>query len=152
MKYDLTRLNSNIDSSIDININYSFNKDEIMETDLINLDCHIEGMITKNSLGNYHLSLTITGEMILPCAITLKEVKYPFNIEIDDDIDNLMENYVYSSELDIYPIVWENILMEIPMRVVSEDAKNYQASGDGWSFTTNNENTSSPFDELKDLL
>ena len=42
----------------------------------------------------------------------LKATFYRFNEKRnDDDIDNLMENYVYSSELDIYPIVWENILM-----------------------------------------
>lgn len=153
VKYDLKRLNSNIDSSININEDYEFSKDEISGTDLINLNCHIEGSITKNSLNNYHINLNISGLMILPCAITLKEVEYPFDIDIDNDIDELLDNVNYTNSIDISPIVWESILMEIPMRVVSEDAKDYQISGDGWNFTTEeNEKTSSPFDELKDLL
>ena len=152
MKYDLTRLNSNIDSFVDINLDYEFSQDEMSGTDLIKLNCHIEGSITKSSMNNYHISLKLDGEMVLPCAITLKEVKCPLNIEIDDDIDNLIENYTYTNEIDIYPIVWNSILMEIPMRVVSDEATDYEASGDGWTFTTNNEKTSSPFDELKDLL
>ena len=43
--------------------------------------------------------------------------------------------------------------MEIPMRVVSDKAKDISLKGDGWRFTTEEEdNSSSPFDELKDLL
>ena len=41
--------------------------------------------------------------------------------------------------------------MEIPMRVVSEEAKNYKIEGDGWKLVTEEEH-SSPFDELKNLF
>ena len=154
MIIDITRLNSNIVDSIDINIDYSFNKEELENTELIDLNCHVEGDITKNSLNNLFLNIRIDGLMILPCAITLEPTEYHFCVDINDDIDNLTENSKkYTNTIDIFPIIWENILMEIPMRVVNEKAKNVSLEGDGWKFITEAEDsTSSPFDELKDLL
>ena len=34
--------------------------------------------------------------------------------------------------IDILPIIWENILMEIPMKVVSDNTNNIVTSGNGW--------------------
>ena len=64
-----------------------------------------------------------------------------------------MENFDknYRNSIDIFPIIWENILMEIPMRVVSDEAKDYKIEGEGWKLVTEEEH-SSPFDELKDLF
>ena len=156
MIFDITRLNNNIDKSIIVNEKYSFSKNELSGTDLLELnDVSIDGEIFKNSLGNIELSLEVNGVMVLPCAITLKPVNYPFNIEISGELDELMEenSKKFQNTIDILPIIWENILMEIPMRVVNEKAQNVSLEGDGWKFITEAEDsTSSPFDELKDLL
>ena len=57
------------------------------------------------------------------------------------------------TRLDILPIIWENILMEIPMRVVSEDAEDVELSGDGWRLITDDEKKeNSELSKLKDLL
>jgi len=44
--------------------------------------------------------------------------------------------------------------MEIPMRVVSEEAKNSDINleGDGWKFVTEEEEKTSPLSELMDYL
>ena len=158
MKYDITRLNNNIDKSIIINEVYSFKKEELSGTDLLSLDnVNIDGELFKNSLGNIELDLTVSGNMVLPCAITLKPVDYPFNIQISGEIDELTENLeenskIFQNTIDILPIIWENILMEIPMRVISDEAKNsdIKLSGDGWQFVGDEENTNNPFGELLD--
>ena len=97
--------------------------------------------------------------MVLACAITLKPVNYPFSIEISGEIEELMENFDekernFQNSIDILPIIWENILMEIPMRVVSEEAKNSDINleGDGWKFVTEEEQKTSPLSELMDYL
>ena len=157
MNYDLTRLNNNIDKSITINETYSFSSEELKGTDLLKLDnVKINGELFKNSLGNIELNVVVDGVMVLPCAITLKPVDYPFNIEISGELEELMEEFVnfstnFQNSIDILPIIWENILMEIPMRVVSPDIKDKEISmsGDGWSFTTSDcENNSSSLSEL----
>lgn len=160
MQFDIIRLNNNIEKIIPINETYSFTQDELMGTDLLKLDnVRVEGEIFKNSLGNLELNVDIYGVMVLPCAITLKPVDYPFSITISGEIEELMENMEenernFQNTIDILPIIWENILMEIPMRVVSEEAKNMDMniSGDGWKFVTEEEETKSPLSELMNFL
>ena len=160
MNYDLTRLNNNIDKSISIDTTYSFSKEELEGTDLLKLDdVKINGELFKNSLGNIELNVVVDGVMVLPCAITLKPVDYPFSVEISGELEELTEeigNFStnFQNSIDILPIIWENILMEIPMRVVSEDVKesDYNQKGDGWSFTTYEEENKSPLSELMDYI
>ena len=160
MHYDLVRLNNNIDKSIEVNEIYSFTLDELKGTDLIKLDnVKVEGEIIKNSLGNVELIVDVEGIMVLPCAITLKPVNYPFSKEISGEIEELMENFDknsinFQNSIDILPIIWENILMEIPMRVVSEEAKNsdIKLEGEGWKFITEEEKKTSPLSELIEYL
>lgn len=160
MEFDIIRLNNNIDKFIPINETYSFTLDELSGTDLLKLnDVKIEGELFKNSLGNIELNVDVEGVMVLPCALTLKPVDYPFAITISGEIDELMENFEenernFKNTIDILPIIWENILMEIPMRVVSEEAKNQDInmSGDGWKFVTEEEDQKSPLSELMDYL
>ena len=160
MNYDLIRLNNNIEKSIEVNEVYSFSEEELKGTDLLKLDdVKIEGEIFKNSLGNIELSLGVEGVMVMPCAITLKPVNYPFNIEISGEIEELMENIEenstnFQNSIDILPIIWENILMEIPMRVVSDEAKDsdIKMEGNGWKFVTEEEDITSPLSELMDYL
>ena len=161
MKYDLVRLNNNIDKSIDVDEVYSFTKEELSGTDLISLDnVKVNGCMFKNSLGNIELDVNVKGVMVIPCAITLKPVDYNFDIHISGELEELMadvsENSTnFQNTIDILPIIWENILLEIPMRVVSNEAKNsdIELKGDGWSFTTNDvEETSSPLSELLNMI
>ena len=69
-------------------------------------------------------------------------------------MENIEENSTnFQNSIDILPIIWENILMEIPMRVVSEDAEDITLSGDGWKFITGEEKTeNSELSKLKELL
>ena len=92
----------------------------------------------------------------MPCAITLKPVDYPFSVEINGELEELlMENSKkFQNTIDIFPIIWENILMEIPMRVVSPnvDKSDIKLSGDGWKFASDEESSNNPFSELKDYI
>lgn len=159
MDIDITRLRSGIQSKIEVDMTYKFSCDElrILEIEALN-DLKVTGTISLDALKEIYLDLTITGTMIIPCAVTLKPVNYPFIIDISDtleEIDGNLEKKCQKSQniLDIFPIIWENVLMEVPMRVLSDEASNYQISGDGWSFNSNNSDISnSELSKLKDLL
>ena len=63
--------------------------------------------------------------LTLQCAITLKEV--PFNIDIEvEEVFSLEKredsNTIEGITIDLLPIIWSNIILEMPMRVVSENA------------------------------
>ena len=159
MQFDITRLNNNIEKVISINETYSFVQEELKGTDLLKLeDVKVVGELFKNSLGNIELNVDVYGVMVLPCAITLKPVDYPFSLTISGEIDELMEDLEenkrnFQNTIDILPIIWENILMEIPMRVVSKDANTSNLKGDGWEFITEERKKTNPeLEKLKDLL
>lgn len=158
MIVDLTRLFSRIDKEVLVDEIYSFT--ELEGTGVTSIDnVSINGVITLNALNEIRLNFDVEGVMIIPCAITLKPVEYPFSIKIEGDLEEIAEEnpekYINSkNSLDILPIIWENILMEIPMRVVSEEAKesDIKMEGNGWKFVTEEEEKTSPLSELMDYL
>ena len=162
MEYNLLRLKNGLDEFISIDEIYSFSKEELKGTDVISLnDVKVVGEITKDAIDELYLDINVRGTLVLPCAITLKPVNYPFDIKIEGNIDELVgenEKSVKKDEntLDILPIIWENILMEIPMRVVSEDAEEELSNleGNGWKVITEEDDgeINPELAKLKDLL
>ena len=142
MNIDITKLHSGIEKVILINETYSFSKEELENTEIIQLDdVKINGEITKNSIGEYNININVKGTMILPCSISLKPVNYDFAIDIEGNLqkmyEELGENYENNQKtIDILPIIWENILMEIPIKVTSNDLNDIKTKGDGWELVT----------------
>ena len=90
MDIDITRLRSGIVSKIEVNETYKFNEEELKTLEITALDdLKIEGNISLDALKEVYLDLVITGTMIIPCAVTLKPVEYPFNINIDGTIEEI---------------------------------------------------------------
>ena len=95
MIIDLTKLNSGIEEYTTIDLSYSFSKEELKDSEILELnDVKIYGTISKNSLNDYYLDLEISGIMVLPCAVTLKPVNHDFNIKISE-----RENYMTKSSI-----------------------------------------------------
>lgn len=159
MEFDLTKLNSNLEEQIDIDLNYNFSKEQLEGTDLISLDnVLIKGNISKDSLNEFIIDVNVSGKMVLPCSITLKPVDYSFSIDINGNLDEMFKEIDENSQkivntIDIFPIIWENILMEIPSKVTSLDADKAKLEGDGWKLVTEEEKMENPeLAKLKDLL
>lgn len=159
MNIDIIKLKNSIETEVDVDCEVSFNEADIENNDILELKpVSVKGKIVKTSLDNYRVILNVTGKMVLPCAITLKPVDYPFVIDIDeifsDDAEEMSKKVKKcENTIDILPIVWENILMEIPMRVVSPDASLEKIEGDGWKvITEDSQNINPELAKLKDLL
>ena len=159
MNIDLTRLRSGVDKYVDINLTYSFSEEELNKSGIKSLnDVLIKGTIKRNALDDYVLDVNVKGTAILTCAITLKDVPYEFNIIINDELLNLYEESSINiknigNTIDILPIIWENILMEIPTHVVSPGASSTELEGNGWNLNkSNNEKGNSELSKLKDLF
>lgn len=92
-------------------------------------------------------SLDIDGEMILPCARTLVDVPYNYQIKTSEvfttsphytgeDAENEIHP-INGEVLDLIPYIKENILLEIPFRVFSKEENPEGAApseGQGWAF------------------
>lgn len=102
--------------------------------------CYLQGDKIISSFG-------VKGKMILPCARTLVDVPYPFEIRAEE-IFTLSAYYgkeeaeneihpISGETLDLTPYIKENILLEVPFRVFSEDKEaqaNAPFKGNGWEF------------------
>ena len=159
MNIDLNKLINDIEDNIVVDDVISFDQAMLEGTDLIELkNISLVGSVYKGMLDEIRLSLTITGNMVLPCAVTLKPVDYPFSKVIDVDVYETLveidENYQkIDNSIDILPIIWENIVVEIPLRVVSSDAYDSKLEGQGWKLVTEDEDDINPeLAKLKDLL
>ena len=151
MKINLDELNY----KTRIDFNYKVEKDEELDKRIINLEnAFTTGNISKNSNGDINLECEFQGNMIINDSITLDEVSYPFDLKINENWDELMENYVDCYEnsqniLDLKKILWQNIVLEVPISYsVNKDAN---LKGNGWELL-NEENKSKEIDpRLKDL-
>lgn len=142
MKIDLTKLIYNNLYKIPVKGEIIIPDEMLENTDIRKISkVEVEGFILNNE-EEYELDINVSGVMILPCARTLKDVNYPFNIKINEVIgendDNSLE--IIQNRLDIFPIVWQNILVDVPLRVLAPDAKEESLEGDGWRLITEDTN------------
>ncbi|MFD1204047.1 YceD family protein [Sporosarcina contaminans] len=90
----------------------------------------------------------LEGKMVLPCSRTWEDVDYPFVIETDEQFS--WDETILSADDTIHPVIGEVvdptpvfeelILLEVPLQVFSEKAKEMtKAEGKGWSYTTDEE-------------
>lgn len=138
MNIDLTKLIYGGLYKIPISGEIMVSDDMLYGTDIRKISpIKVSGYILNNN-EDYELNINVTGTMILPCARTLKDVEYPFNIDIDEIIgendDNSLE--IIQNRLEIFPIIWQYILVDVPLRVLAPDAKEESLEGDGWRLIT----------------
>ncbi len=133
MKIDLFKLNNfnsvSIDENISIPEEYDLNKAGIRKIE----NLHVSGTISIDFADEIVADLTVTGDFILPCAVSLEDVLYPINVKIEENMGKFEDFYNKNKNtLDILPFIWENIVSEVPIRVVKDEYKNFKQSGNGW--------------------
>ena len=113
---------------------------------------HFKGNIKKLVDDTYSLEGVLTGTMILADDITLEDYEYNFTSEIEENIEETSINL--QKTLDITDILWQNILIEVPSKVVNDKNKNIKLEGNGWRLISEDDlnNSNNPLSELEDLL
>lgn len=144
MLLDLTRLQSRISDELEYHNSIILDEALYKDTDIRSLSpIDVDIIIARSSDSSYNMDLRIKGTMVLPCSLTLKDVNYPFDIKTEVKVSNDDENYdeyvkINQNNIDIIPIIWQNILLEIPLRVESEDVSDSIVSGEGWKLIREN--------------
>ena len=113
---------------------------------------HFKGNIKKLVDDTYSLEGVLSGTMILADDITLEDYEYNFTSEIEENIEETSINL--QKTLDITDILWQNILIEVPSKVVNDKNKNIKLEGNGWRLISEDHLNSknNPLSELEDLL
>ena len=137
MKIDLNLINRLGKQEIDETIDTSLL--DLSNTEIIRVNnAHFEGLASLNYVEDLELTGVLIGEMVLPCSITLEEVNYPFEIDVEENLGNFDEILKKNkNSLEILPIMCENIVLEIPMKVVKKGIDITNISGNGWELSDN---------------
>ena len=163
MIINLTKLITNLSNELLIDEEVQIDKSYLENTDIRDISkVHVKGNI-KPYNDNFELNLNVKCTLTLICSISLKDVKYDINIDINDiigeeneDVDLEENNKIINNTIDLIPIIWQNILLEVPLKVISPDVKVENMSGDGWKFITeekvNNKDIDPRLEKLKDFL
>lgn len=159
MNIDLTKLMNHVVEYIEVDFSYSFDEELWRKESILQLEpVHIVGQIQKNALDQIEIVLSLTGKMTLPDVLTLEPVEFPFETTIEGNLEEIMgeidQNHkIIENSLDLFPIIWENVVMEIPMRVTSSERKEIPQEGNGWKLITEEPMRANPeLEKLKSLL
>ena len=142
MLLDLTKLQNRKENELIFNEVISLDEELYKETDIRSLSpLDVSINIHRVTDSDYSMDLNIKGTMILPCSVTLKDVNYPFEVKTELKVSNNDENdeeyvKIMQNNIDIIPIIWQNIILEVPLKVISPDVKAENLQGDGWKFIT----------------
>ena len=155
MRFDLNKIS---ERGIEIDQHISFGPDYLKHTAIKKLnDCHVVGRIYYNITKEVIFDGDISGIMKLVDANTTELIDYPFNTHITEILDedkqieeNLRTNM--QNSLDLEEVLWQNIVLEVPIRITNEAG--VQKSGDGWELNgkSNAENIDPRFEKLSELF
>lgn len=133
MKIELNKINhSKIDLSFDVNFLEGYNKDiKGLESTFVN------GYIYRDYEDQITLEVEINGKLLIEDSHTLETVPFTFATTIKEKINETDPNFAEYFEknqntLDIMPIIWQNIVLEVPIAYSSQSDDNLIKSGQGW--------------------
>lgn len=152
MIVDITKLNQNIVSEINVDDDVVLEGEQFKDSDIIGLkDLHVAGNIKLNQEREAELDLKLTGIMIIEDSISLEELEHQISIDIQEVFEKNDTNL--TNTIDISDILWQNIVLEVPLRFTN--VRDYSKfKGEGWKLLSEDDIQSSnnPFKDLEDLF
>lgn len=124
MLIDLTKLSYQDELVIDEELR--IDESIYQETDIKDLSPVKVNAILKYTVDEeLSIELKAKGRMILEDAISTKEISHDFELETEEILES------FDNSIDIIDILWQNIVLEIPLRkTLEKDLSKYK--GEGW--------------------
>lgn len=128
MKWSVAQLKKLTVNPYQFSTEFVFSEEAKLIEDILNIDIAlVKGTITRVDDEIFKIDYQLEVSLTLSCALTLEPVEYPMNIEqsdlighADEENDDVIE--ITNNTIDLRNIIWDNILVNIPIRVVREDA------------------------------
>lgn len=161
MNVDLTKLVTNLENKLIIDIPVDFDESKLAKENIRKLDnVFFKGEITKLCDENFQISGTLSGTMVLPDDITGEDVFQKFSTSLEEEFGDIVADgddilKIVNNKLDISDYLWQNILLEIPLKIVNKKNENLTIKGYGWRLITEEElqkEKKSPFSCLDNYL
>ena len=120
---------------IEIDSNITFPEEYYQNTSILSLDdIHVKGYVSQNEVDEIVVRFKVSGVMYLPDSVTLDKIPYNLDFDIDEVLDEVQNN---QNTLDIMELLWQNIVLEVPIRYTKSDADNLK--GDNWQVINEDE-------------
>jgi len=132
MKWQVSKLLKTSTKEIDVDEKIDFTDAAKRNPDIRALTLvHVTGTgAIEPQTRTIEFQLNIKGDMTLGCALTLDDVVHPFETDInptftwnvegyDEDSD---EHLIKGDHLELASVVWQEIFLQIPLRVIKEGA------------------------------
>ncbi len=145
MRWSMRQLENLVGKTLEIN-------EEVQLDDLVKVRNDISSIspivVKGNAKFSQHLitfDLNIECELGISCALTLEKVLYPIKIDtvekyvFEESFIEEDEILITSEGINLAPIIWQNIIVNIPTKVVSKNAQHMQKSGENWVLQTEDE-------------
>ena len=132
MYIDLAKID---EKGIVIDDTISFDESYIKKTPIKKLDnIKVKGRAYYSVTNEIVFECDVKGIMVLEDTLTLEPVDYPIDIHINEVLgENTEENVKNESKrLDIIDILWQNIVLEVPISLRVNPGKDYEMKGEGW--------------------
>ena len=128
----------NMNNRVEIDSDVTFPEDYDMGDIKALKNVHVNGTLSISEYDELEYNLEISGTMVLEDSVTLEETEYSFLSDAEDSAGNY-EKYLNKNRnlLDILPILWENIVSEVPIQIKKEGSTLQNVSGNGWEFESN---------------
>mgnify|MGYP001075633309 FL=1 len=126
MKWSLQQLHKYNGKTFTFSTTFNFEEEIKPIDDILSISIvYVEGQGRNLFDDDFHFDLHIKANLILEDARTLEPIDFSIDLEVEEtfsaDPDNLNAQFIEKNTIDLRAVVWENILLEKPIRIVKED-------------------------------
>lgn len=79
---------------------------------------------------HYEFNIHIECVMVLECSVTLEPVNYKINLDVVEEFDKVESsedvNIIEGNTIDLKDVVWQDVYLEKPMRIVKAEYESTQ--------------------------
>lgn len=128
MKWSLQQLNKFRYQEYSFDANFDFTEEIKPIDDILGIsEVKVHGVLNVLEINTFEFNLQINCTLILEDARTLDPVDYVIELDVNetfsvDDNGNDEIRIIETNTVDLRPIIWENILLEKPIRIVKEES------------------------------
>lgn len=128
MKWSVAQLRKLTVNPYQFSTEFDFSEEAQNVEDILNIGITlVEGTITRVDEDIFKCQYHLQVKLVLACSLTLEPVDYVIDITQEDligypndDNDDVIE--ITNNTINLRNIIWDNILVNIPIRIVREDA------------------------------
>lgn len=127
MKWSLQQLIKLTQRPFSFEESYDFSEEASKIEDILSIgEIKVEGTVSRLYDDRYEFDLHIWGILTLEDARTLEPAPFEVDLKVTEVFDKVVNDdedvrYIEKNTVDLREVIWENILLEKPIRFVKED-------------------------------